>query len=144
MGLLAAVADLSLYRFSHRLGGQAVAQLSLACQLLNWFTLFAAARTLINSLEWALTTLALAHFTALPAPMDNAALRARHEWRFLFIVSVCVLLRPTAAVQVSCYFMSNFFSDGMLPVIAAVFFEILRPVQLVLFLLGDRSQVSDK
>lgn len=107
MGLLAAVADLSLYRFSHRLGGQVVAQLTLACQLLNWFTLFAATRTLTNSLEWALTSLALAHFTALPAPQENAGLRARHEWRFLLIVSVCVLLRPTATVQVS-HWISHF------------------------------------
>ncbi len=100
MGVLAAVADLSLYRFSHRLGGQAVAQLTLVCQLLNWFTLFAATRTLINSLEWALTVLALSQFTSLPAPAEGFALRVRHEWRFILIVAVCVLLRPTAAVQV--------------------------------------------
>ncbi len=60
--LLAAVGDLYLYRFSWKLSGPTVAQWTLLCQLTSWFMFYCCTRTLTNSMETMLTTVALYYY----------------------------------------------------------------------------------
>uniref|UniRef100_A0A1I8JSC0 Mannosyltransferase n=1 Tax=Macrostomum lignano TaxID=282301 RepID=A0A1I8JSC0_9PLAT len=87
---LAAVADFYLYRFSRRVA--AAAQWALICQLLNWFTLYTAPRTLSNCVEWLLTTVGLYYY-----PWPEAQSR-KAQWKFALAVAAACALRPTSAV----------------------------------------------
>ncbi|PAA65696.1 hypothetical protein BOX15_Mlig033772g1, partial [Macrostomum lignano] len=89
---LAAVADFYLYRFSRRVAGQRAAQWALICQLLNWFTLYTAPRTLSNCVEWLLTTVGLYYY-----PWPEAQSR-KAQWKFALAVAAACALRPTSAV----------------------------------------------
>uniref|UniRef100_A0A1I8F7S4 Mannosyltransferase n=1 Tax=Macrostomum lignano TaxID=282301 RepID=A0A1I8F7S4_9PLAT len=85
---LAAVADFYLYRFSRRVA--AAAQWALICQLLNWFTLYTAPRTLSNCVEWLLTTVGLYYY-----PWPEAQSR-KAQWKFALAVAAACALRPTS------------------------------------------------
>ena len=60
--LFAAVGDLFLYKLSARLAGHKAARWTLLCQLTSWFTFYTYTRTLTNSIEAILTTVALYYF----------------------------------------------------------------------------------
>ncbi len=61
--VLAALSDLYLFRLTRTLRGNAdAAWWTLTCQLTSWFTFYCATRTLTNSTETALTTIALYYF----------------------------------------------------------------------------------
>ena len=61
-GVMASVGDLYLFFLSRRLAGHEVAQWTLLCQLLSWFTGYCCTRTLSNSMETVLVTAALFYF----------------------------------------------------------------------------------
>lgn len=61
-GILASIGDLFLFRLSRRLSGHAVAQWTLLCSLLSWFMAYCCTRTLTNSTEMVLVTMALYYF----------------------------------------------------------------------------------
>ncbi|KAK7488449.1 hypothetical protein BaRGS_00020234 [Batillaria attramentaria] len=61
-GVLASTGDLFLFRLSRRLGGAEIAQWTLLCHMLSWFTAYCCTRTLTNSAETVLVTAALFYF----------------------------------------------------------------------------------
>ena len=61
-GVIAAFGDLYLYKLSALLTGRATAQWTLLCQTLSWFMLYCSTRTLTNSTETVLCTIALYYF----------------------------------------------------------------------------------
>ncbi|ELU03730.1 hypothetical protein CAPTEDRAFT_107850 [Capitella teleta] len=89
--VFAALADVYLYKLSSKLSGVRVGRWSLLCQLTSWFTFYCAPRTLTNSLETALTTIAMHHF-----PWPGYSRKA--HWKYLVLVGVAVVIRPTAAI----------------------------------------------
>jgi phosphatidylinositol glycan class B len=60
--ILATIGDLYLYKFSRRLADQSTAQWTLCCQLASWFTFYCGTRTLTNSVETVITTVAMYYF----------------------------------------------------------------------------------
>ncbi|KAJ8305556.1 hypothetical protein KUTeg_016101 [Tegillarca granosa] len=81
-GVLAAYGDLYLFKLSCKLTDRATAQWTLLCQTLSWFMIYCSTRTLTNSTETVLITVALSSTS-----------------KFLLFVSLSVLIRPTAAVM---------------------------------------------
>lgn len=61
-GIIAAWGDLYLYKLSWKLSDRATAQWTLFCQITSWFTLYCCTRTLTNSMESVLVTVALYYF----------------------------------------------------------------------------------
>lgn len=61
-GIFAALGDLYTYRLSARLSGLKVAHWTLLCQLSSWFIFYTSSRTLTNSTEQVLTSLALYYY----------------------------------------------------------------------------------
>ncbi|KTG02930.1 hypothetical protein cypCar_00044850 [Cyprinus carpio] len=61
------------------------------CQLCSWFTWFCCTRTLTNTMETVLTTLALCFF-----PLPGS--KTHHSWKYLSLVSLAVVVRPTALI----------------------------------------------
>ncbi|TGZ75272.1 hypothetical protein CRM22_000477 [Opisthorchis felineus] len=97
--VLAAAADLHLYRFAVIVSGLETAKLALLHQALNWFTFYCCPRTLANCLEWCLTIIALSHYPWLNVCGKSPSVRSNRSpiW-FIFVAIGCVVLRPTAAV----------------------------------------------
>ncbi|KAK2191499.1 hypothetical protein NP493_49g03045 [Ridgeia piscesae] len=91
-GVMAAVGDLYLYKLSHKLSGsRRVAQWSLLCQLTSWFMFYCCTRTLGNSVETVLTTVAFYHF---PWPRRHR----KAQWKYITLVALAIVVRPTAAI----------------------------------------------
>lgn len=82
--ILSAYADLCFYEWS---GTKKWAVFTITT---SWFWFYTASRTIINSLETALTTIALAKF-----PWDSTVI----NYKFIWIVSFLCLIRPTAVIQ---------------------------------------------
>ena len=57
-----AVGDLYLFKLSSKLAGSHVAQWTLLCQCLSWFTFYCATRTLTNTAETVLITIGLYYY----------------------------------------------------------------------------------
>jgi len=90
-GLFAAVGDLYVFRLSLRLAGARTARWTLLFQLTSWFTFYSCTRTLTNSMEAALTAIALYHY---PWPgktprFNYLACRFAND----FFVIMCYILR---------------------------------------------------
>lgn len=93
-GVIAAWGDLYLYKLSWKLSDRATAQWTLFCQITSWFTLYCCTRTLTNSMESVLVTVALYYF---PWP-DIRSGQKSSTWKFVSLAVLSVLIRPTAAV----------------------------------------------
>ncbi|CAL8087544.1 unnamed protein product [Calicophoron daubneyi] len=99
--VLAAIADLHLFRLASTLSGPVTAKWALFHQLSNWFTCFCATRPLSNCLEWCLTVVGLCNYPwhlACTLPTSPTGLAKYRTKRFIIIAISCVLIRPTAAV----------------------------------------------
>ncbi|XP_076851393.1 GPI alpha-1,2-mannosyltransferase 3 isoform X2 [Brachyhypopomus gauderio] len=90
--LLAALADVKLYHLVRKLEGPDVAKWTYFCQLCSWFTWYCCTRTLTNSMETSLTVLALYYYY----PLRPA--KTHSSWRYLSLVSLAVVVRPTALI----------------------------------------------
>ena len=60
--VMAALGDLYLFKLTRQQCNQEAAWWSLLCQLTSWFTFYCATRTLTNSTETVLTTMAMYYF----------------------------------------------------------------------------------
>lgn len=90
-GMIAAWGDFYLYRLSRKLCDRATANWALFCQIFSWFTFYCATRTLANSTEATLVTAGLYYFPW-PGKQNSSTTK------FLILVTVSILFRPTAAV----------------------------------------------
>lgn len=90
-GVFAAFGDLYLFKLSWKLTDRATAQWSLFCQLTSWFMFYCCTRTLTNSMETVLVTIALYYY---PWPKSKSTSMTK----FLVFVALSVLVRPTAAI----------------------------------------------
>ncbi|KAI2653326.1 GPI mannosyltransferase 3 [Labeo rohita] len=89
--LLAAYADVKLYNLILHWDTPAVAKWTYFCQLCSWFTWFCCSRTLTNTMETVLTTLALCFY-----PLPGS--KTYNSWKYLSLVSLAVIVRPTALI----------------------------------------------
>ncbi|KAL8197035.1 UNVERIFIED_CONTAM: hypothetical protein K2H54_007338 [Gekko kuhli] len=89
--LLSALADVKLYSFAKRLDDGETAKWVLFCQLCSWFTWFCCTRTLTNTMETVLGTLALSYY-----PLGGT--RPGSRQKCLALVALACLVRPTALV----------------------------------------------
>lgn len=89
--LLSAYADVTLYRLILQWDTPDVAKWTFFCQLCSWFTWFCCTRTLTNTMETVLTTLALCFYPLPGSKMHNS-------WKYLSLVSLAVVVRPTALI----------------------------------------------
>ncbi len=81
-GCIAACGDLYLYRLSCLLCDRPTAQWTLLCQTVSWFTLYCSTRTLTNSTEAVIVTMALYYY---PWPGNS-----QYESRTIFfLVPLC-------------------------------------------------------
>ncbi|XP_048887452.1 GPI mannosyltransferase 3 [Brienomyrus brachyistius] len=88
---LAAMADVKLYAFVRRLEHRDVARWTYFCQLSSWFTWYCCTRTLTNTMETILTTLALCYY---PVPGS----KSHSSSKYLSLVALAILVRPTALI----------------------------------------------
>ncbi|TRY90141.1 hypothetical protein DNTS_033334 [Danionella cerebrum] len=88
---LAAFADVKLYQLVLQWESPEVAKWTCLSQLCSWFTWFCCSRTLTNSTETALTTLALYYY-----PLPGS--KTHNSWKYLSLVSLAVVVRPTALI----------------------------------------------
>ncbi|KAJ0056182.1 hypothetical protein NL108_003478, partial [Boleophthalmus pectinirostris] len=89
--LLAAFADVIFFFFIRNLENSDTAKWTFLCHLTSWFTWYCCTRTLTNSMETTLTVLALCYF-----PLPGS--RSQNSWKYLTLVALAVLVRPTALI----------------------------------------------
>ncbi|MBN3296359.1 PIGB mannosyltransferase, partial [Amia calva] len=89
--LLAALADIKLYSLIRRLEHSEVAKWVYFSQLCSWFTWYCCTRTLTNTVETVLTTLALHYY-----PLQGS--ETQHRSKYLALVALAVIIRPTAVI----------------------------------------------
>ncbi|XP_072320671.1 GPI mannosyltransferase 3 [Eucyclogobius newberryi] len=89
--LLAAFADVKFFFLVGSLENTDTAKWTFICHLSSWFTWYCCTRTLTNSMETTLTTLALCYF-----PLPGS--RSQSSWKYLTLVALSVLVRPTALI----------------------------------------------
>ncbi|CAB1339388.1 unnamed protein product [Coregonus sp. 'balchen'] len=89
--LLAALADIKLYCLIQSLEHSDVAKWTYLCQLSSWFTWYCCTRTLTNTMETTLTTLALYYY-----PLPGS--KTHNSTKYLILVALAVIVRPTALI----------------------------------------------
>uniref|UniRef100_A0A1A8PRD7 Mannosyltransferase n=1 Tax=Nothobranchius rachovii TaxID=451742 RepID=A0A1A8PRD7_9TELE len=89
--LLAAFADVKFFFLVQRLENRDVSRWVFFCHLCSWFSWFCCTRTLTNSTEATLTSLALSYF-----PLSGS--KAYSSKKYLFLVALAVIVRPTALI----------------------------------------------
>ncbi|XP_047436833.1 GPI mannosyltransferase 3 [Mugil cephalus] len=89
--LLAAFADVKFFFLIRRLENHDIARWTFFCHMCSWFTWFCCTRTLTNSMETTLTSLALCYF---PLPRS----KTHSSKKYLALVAVAVIVRPTALI----------------------------------------------
>ncbi|XP_010607393.1 GPI mannosyltransferase 3, partial [Fukomys damarensis] len=89
--LLSAVADVKLYSLTKRLETQEVARWVFLCQLCSWFTWYCCTRTLTNTTETLLTTIALSYY-----PLEGS--KSTNSMKYASLVALACLVRPTAII----------------------------------------------
>lgn len=89
--LLAAYVDVKVFFLFRTLENQDVANWTFFCHMCSWFTWFCCTRTLTNSTETALTSLALFYF-----PLPGS--KTQHSVKYLSLVALAVIVRPTALI----------------------------------------------
>ncbi|XP_033097006.1 GPI mannosyltransferase 3-like isoform X2 [Anneissia japonica] len=91
-GVFSAVGDLHIYLFARNLTSPSIALLILISHLSNWFVLFTATRTLANTMEMILTSVALSCYPT------TSACQQQHRAVYLVIVGLACIIRPTAGI----------------------------------------------
>ncbi|XP_041715652.2 GPI mannosyltransferase 3-like isoform X4 [Coregonus clupeaformis] len=89
--LLSALADIKLYCLILSLEHSDVAKWTYLCQLCSWFTWYCCTRTLTNTMETTLTTLALYYY-----PLPGS--KTHNSTKYLILVALAVIVRPTALI----------------------------------------------
>uniref|UniRef100_A0A8C5I303 Mannosyltransferase n=1 Tax=Gouania willdenowi TaxID=441366 RepID=A0A8C5I303_GOUWI len=89
--LLAAFADAKLFLLIRTLEGQDVAKWTFFCHMCSWFTWFCCTRTLTNSTETSISTLALYYF-----PLPGS--KTHCSKKYIALVALAVVVRPTALI----------------------------------------------
>uniref|UniRef100_A0A6J0T323 Mannosyltransferase n=1 Tax=Pogona vitticeps TaxID=103695 RepID=A0A6J0T323_9SAUR len=89
--LLAALADVKLYSLVKRMENAETAKWVYFCQLSSWFTWYCCTRTLSNTMETVLSTLALSYY-----PMEGV--KTGSSLGYLTLVALAFIIRPTAAI----------------------------------------------
>ncbi|XP_078377243.1 GPI alpha-1,2-mannosyltransferase 3-like isoform X2 [Oculina patagonica] len=90
----AACGDLFLYKLAVKKFGFQTGKFTLICYLTSWFTFYSVTRTLTNSLETILTTIAL-YYWPLDSKNDNGD---RDVIKALSFAAFSCIIRPTAAI----------------------------------------------
>ncbi|XAR51226.1 Dolichyl-P-Man:Man(6)GlcNAc(2)-PP-dolichol alpha-1,2-mannosyltransferase [Bertholletia excelsa] len=93
--VFSAVGDLYLYKLSHVVFGNDVAQWALFSQLTNWFMFFCFVRTLSNSLETILTLVGLYYWPCIRSSSKGPSVS--RKWG-VFIAGLACAIRPTSAI----------------------------------------------
>ncbi|KAL6980644.1 Mannosyltransferase aptg1 [Sarracenia purpurea var. burkii] len=94
--IFSAVGDLYLYKLSHVLFGEHVAQWALFSQLTNWFMFYCFTRTLSNSLETVLTLVGLYYWPCIRVSTSDVPSVSR-KWGLVVAALACAI-RPTSAI----------------------------------------------
>lgn len=89
--LLAAFADVKFFYLIRTLENHDIAKWTFLCHLSSWFTWFCCTRTLTNSMETTITSLALSYY-----PLPGS--RTQNSCRYLTLVALAVIIRPTALI----------------------------------------------
>ncbi|CAD5115662.1 DgyrCDS4617 [Dimorphilus gyrociliatus] len=129
--IFAALCDLYLYKFSSKIANQNVAKWSLLCQLTCWFTFYCYTRTLTNSMETVLSTMALFYF-----PWPGKPKKA--HWKYLTLVGMAIVIRPTAAIMWAPLVLWHFFFNR------SVVFRILKTFAERVFIVLTLSSIVDR
>lgn len=135
-GIFAACGDLYLFKLSWKLTDRATAQWTLFCQLTSWFMFYCSTRTLTNSMETVLVTVALYYY---PWPKSKST----SITKFLVFVSLSVLVRPTAAIiwLLMCSWHLQQSSNNIIKVLKQYFF--ISSVMLAFSCIIDRLFYGD-
>ncbi|KAK1160721.1 GPI mannosyltransferase 3 [Acipenser oxyrinchus oxyrinchus] len=89
--LLAALSDIKLYSLVKKLENENIAKLVYFSQLCSWFSWYCCTRTLVNTMETVLTTVALYYY-----PFQGS--KAQNSSKYLALVALAVVMRPTAVI----------------------------------------------
>ncbi|XP_008335169.1 GPI mannosyltransferase 3 [Cynoglossus semilaevis] len=89
--LLAAFADVKFFFLVRSFESQDVAKWTFFCHLCSWFTWFCCTRTLTNTMETTITSLALCYF-----PLAGS--KTHSSKKYLALVAMAVIFRPTALI----------------------------------------------
>lgn len=89
--LLAAFADVKFFQLMRNLENSETAKWMFICHLSSWFTWYCCTRTMSNSMETTLSTLALCYF-----PLPGS--KSQSSGKYLTLVALAVLVRPTAVI----------------------------------------------
>ena len=90
----ASFGDLFLYKLAVKRFDPQTGKWTLICYLMSWFALYSVTRTLTNSLETVLTTIALYHW-----PCDiKKEINTRDVIKALSFAALSCIIRPTAAI----------------------------------------------
>ncbi|XP_076115625.1 GPI alpha-1,2-mannosyltransferase 3-like [Mytilus galloprovincialis] len=135
-GVFAAFGDLYLFKLSWKLTDRATAQWSLFCQVTSWFMFYCITRTLTNSMETVLVTVALYYY---PWPKCKSTSLTK----FLVFASLSVLVRPTAAIiwLLMCSWHLQQSSHNIFKILKQYFF--IGSVMLVFSCIIDRWYYGD-
>lgn len=95
--ILAAFGDLYLFKMSTKMFGKESAKWTLFCSLISWFTFYCVTRTLTNSTETILTTIALYYWPWEKQIEADSKKNSNLTLALLFAALSC-LVRPTSAI----------------------------------------------
>ncbi|NWW94178.1 PIGB mannosyltransferase, partial [Rhynochetos jubatus] len=101
---LAAFADVKLYSLVRHLENAETAKWVYFCQLCSWFTWYSCTRTLTNTMETLLTIFALSYYPIKGSKMSSSC-------KYLALVALAVVIRPTAVVPWIPLVLSHFFQE---------------------------------
>lgn len=102
--LLAAFADVKFYFLIRTLENGDIAKWMFFCHLCSWFTFYCCTRTLTNSMEATLTSLALFYF-----PLPGS--KTHCSKKYLTLVALAAIVRPTALIVWFPLLMYHFWMD---------------------------------
>ncbi|XP_075064133.1 GPI alpha-1,2-mannosyltransferase 3 isoform X2 [Mixophyes fleayi] len=89
--VFSSLADVKLYSLLRHMENADVAKWVYFCQLCSWFTWYCSTRTLTNTMETVLGTLALYYY-----PLEGS--RTKKSVKYLLFVGLAFLVRPTAVI----------------------------------------------
>ncbi|XP_073509102.1 GPI mannosyltransferase 3 isoform X1 [Phyllobates terribilis] len=89
--VFSSIADVKLYSVMRQMENTNVAKWVYFSQLCSWFTWFCSSRTLTNTMETVLGTLALHYY-----PLEGS--HTKNSTKYLFFVALAFLVRPTALI----------------------------------------------
>ncbi|XP_045142382.1 GPI mannosyltransferase 3 isoform X1 [Echinops telfairi] len=89
--LLSAVADVKLYSLMKQLENRELARWVFFCQLCSWFTWYCCTRTLTNTMETVLTTIALFYY-----PLEGS--KSMNSVKYSSLLALAFIIRPTVVI----------------------------------------------